>query len=237
MNTDDPNGDLGKAYFEALKACHNRNIILTGREPQTKCICKADSIRLKRESCAVCIAEKFLQEASRLLLPRQLHDLIGFLTQQNIPALDTADLQSLKNAKMKEFYLAETAASGQDERRLADSSGPEDAELGIILQVQSEDDVIGAFWDTRSATIGLIDEKGVNPELHLGMTGIGGQMILSMSLGTQAALRRNGDGKFALFMTNFRLIFSICYHCLSSSLAPALFEKVSGKYLAQTLSR
>ncbi|KAJ4151359.1 hypothetical protein LMH87_012063 [Akanthomyces muscarius] len=215
MNTDDPNGDLGKACFEALKACHNRNIILTG----------------------LCIAEKFLQEASRLLLPRQLHDLIGFLTQQDIPALDTADLQSLKNAKMKEFYLAETAASGQDERRLADSSGPEDAELGIILHVQSEDDVIGAFWDTRSATIGLIDEKGVNPELHLGMTGIGGQMILSMSLGTQAALRRNGDGKFALFMTNFRLIFSICYHCLSSSLAPAVFEKVSGKYLAQTLSR
>lgn len=83
-------------------------------------------------------------------------------------APDAGHLKILKGEKLREFYAAETRTSGESDARLADSSGPENALLGIILHVQSEDDTIGEFWDMRSATIGLIEEKGIDPDFAFG---------------------------------------------------------------------
>jgi hypothetical protein len=54
--------------------------------------------------------------------------------------------------------------SGEGRDRLASPEGPEDADLGIILHLQSEEDAIGNFWDPRSATIRLLEEKGISDE-------------------------------------------------------------------------
>jgi hypothetical protein len=61
-----------------------------------------------------------------------------------------------------EFYSAEVEISGSDRTRLAAPGSPPVAALGLILHVQSEDDTIEKFWDPRSATMNLLEEKGIS---------------------------------------------------------------------------
>jgi hypothetical protein len=70
--------------------------------------------------------------------------------------------------KLQDFYSAEVRISGEDRDRLARPGGQPDADLGLILHVQSEDDVIDDFWDSRSATINLLQEKGLNKNFAFG---------------------------------------------------------------------
>lgn len=48
-----------------------------------------------------------------------------------------------------EFHSKEIEASGERQDRLARPAGPEDADLGLILHIQSEDDSIGAMWNSK----------------------------------------------------------------------------------------
>ena len=59
-------------------------------------------------------------------------------------------------------------ASSESHDRLASSGCPEDADLGFILHIQSEDEAIEAFWDSRSATIRLLQDKGIRGDFVFG---------------------------------------------------------------------
>jgi hypothetical protein len=47
--------------------------------------------------------------------------------------------------RLESFYSNETIESGQTRDRLTIPGGPPDADLGLILHVQSEEDTIGPF--------------------------------------------------------------------------------------------
>jgi hypothetical protein len=49
---------------------------------------------------------------------------------------------------------------GETRERLASPGAPPDADLRIILRIQSEEDVIGSFWDPRRVALRLLEEKG-----------------------------------------------------------------------------
>jgi len=69
---------------------------------------------------------------------------------------------------LERFYSTEVQLSGEGRERLANPAGPEDADLGVILHVQSEDDTIDSFWDPRSATMRLLKDKGVEGSFCFG---------------------------------------------------------------------
>jgi hypothetical protein len=70
-------------------------------------------------------------------------------------------LEQFLARKLEQFHSTEVEISGEGRDRLARPGGPADANLGLILHVQSEDDVLGGFWNSRSATISLLHEKGI----------------------------------------------------------------------------
>jgi hypothetical protein len=51
---------------------------------------------------------------------------------------------------------------------MAAPSGPEDAELGIIMHYQSKERHIGSFWDYESPTIQALTAKGLSSEFVYG---------------------------------------------------------------------
>lgn len=59
--------------------------------------------------------------------------------------------------------------SCQSRDRLAAPGGPPDVDLGLILHIQSEEDTIGPFWDPRSVTIKLLEEKGLSGDFCFGL--------------------------------------------------------------------
>jgi len=79
----------------------------------------------------------------------------------------TGVLQELTE-RLENFYSTEVQVSGKGCDKLASPGGPADADLGIILHLQSEEDAIGNFWDPRSATIRLLEEKGISDEFTFG---------------------------------------------------------------------
>jgi len=121
------------------------------------------------------IAQRFATEAAKRLSQEQFRQLLQFLRYPTrVEIQNKESLEQVLAHKLQDFYSAEVRISGEGRDRLARPGGPPDADLGLILHVQSEDDVIGEFWDPRSATINLLQEKGVNKNfLHLAMTSIG----------------------------------------------------------------
>jgi len=77
-------------------------------------------------------------------------------------------LEQILEHKLQDFYSTEVRISGESRDRLARPGGPPDADLGLILHVQCEDDAIGEFWDPQSATINLLQEKGINGSFAFG---------------------------------------------------------------------
>ena len=70
-------------------------------------------------------------------------------------------LKQLLARKLEQFHATEVELSGEGRDRLARPGSPADTNLGLILHVQSEDDVLDRFWDSRSVTISLLYEKGI----------------------------------------------------------------------------
>lgn len=54
-------------------------------------------------------------------------------------------LEQLLARKFEQFQSTEVEISSEGRNRLARPSGPADAYLGLILHVQSEDDILGGF--------------------------------------------------------------------------------------------
>ena len=115
------------------------------------------------------IASLFAQEATRNLSQDELAQLLEFLRAPKASWSHTSEqLNQELTERLEDFYSTEVQVSGQGRNRLTSPGGPEDADLGLILHLQSEDDVVGDFWDPRSATIRLLEEKGVSGEFAFG---------------------------------------------------------------------
>ena len=114
--------------------------------------------------------------------------------------------------------------SGQGGDRLARPGGPEGANLGIFLHLQSEKDAIGNFWDPRSATIRLLEKKGITDEFT---SGYDWHWRAEETFHSRPpALRSDGAKVSGLSVVKCPLIFWKSYHCPSSSLDPAAPEKI-----------
>ena len=100
------------------------------------------------------IAGIFAQEATRNLSQDELAQLCEFLNAPKAGWRQTREQLNQKlTERLEDFYSTEVQVSGQARDRLASLGGPEDADLGLILYLQSEEDIIGNFWDPRSARI------------------------------------------------------------------------------------
>ncbi|MCJ1388950.1 hypothetical protein MMC18_001801 [Xylographa bjoerkii] len=112
---------------------------------------------------ALQIAQQFAAKAANRPLHQQFHQLLQFLRGPAHGKVQTMEfLEQLLARKLEQFHSTEVGISGEGRDRLARPGGPADANLGLVLHVQSEDDVLGGFWDSRSATISLLHEKGIH---------------------------------------------------------------------------
>lgn len=148
--------------FQALVRCHEYH---TRRNAATQA---AGDLRMD-DMFRPRIAGIFAQEATRNLSQDELAQLCEFLNAPKAGWRQTREQLNQKlTERLEDFYSTEVQVSGQARDRLASPGGPEDADLGLILHLQSEEDVIGNFWDPRSATIRLLEEKGVRDEFTFG---------------------------------------------------------------------
>ena len=128
------------------------------------------------------IAGIFAQEATRNLSQDELAQLCEFL---NAPKAGWSQTREQLNQKLTErledFYSTEVQVSGQARDRLASPGGPEDADLGLILHIQSEEDVIGNFGilEVQQSDYSRRRESGTSSLSD--MTGIGEQKKHSMA--------------------------------------------------------
>ncbi|KAI9870338.1 MAG: hypothetical protein M1830_004363 [Pleopsidium flavum] len=119
--------------------------------------------------CALQIAQQFAAKAANCLSQQQFHQLLQFLRDPAHGKVQNMESsEQLLARKLEQFHATEVDISGEGRDRLARPGGPADANLGLILHVQSEDDVLGGFWDSRSATISLLHEKGIHETFVFG---------------------------------------------------------------------
>jgi hypothetical protein len=119
--------------------------------------------------CALQIAQQFAAKAANRLSQHQFHQLLQFLRGPAHGKVQNMELlEQFLARKLEQFHSTEVEISGEGRDRLARPGGPADANLGLILHVQCEDDVLGGFWDSRSATISLLHEKGIHETFTFG---------------------------------------------------------------------
>lgn len=112
------------------------------------------------------IACQFAESAAHALDANEVEYLIDFLQKPRL--VGQRPSRQLIRAKLDAFFEAEIAISREPRDRLANPSGPEDAELGIILHCQTMKGHVGEFWNPDSRTIQLLSAKGLSPEFIYG---------------------------------------------------------------------
>ncbi|KIX01560.1 uncharacterized protein Z518_09286 [Rhinocladiella mackenziei CBS 650.93] len=150
--------------FRALVDCHTSNACrhLGNPQPESQSVERIlDSGISNGSHLSVSgVAQRFAQEATRCLSQDDFIQLLTFLNNPRAGWRKTAEqLQKSLTERLENFYSDEMIESGQNRDRLAAPDGPPDADLGLILHIQSEEDTIGPFWDPRSVTIRLLEEK------------------------------------------------------------------------------
>jgi len=114
-------------------------------------------------------SQRFAAKAANRLSQKQFHQLLQSLSGPAHGKVQNMELlEQLLARKLEQFHSTEVGISGEGRDRLARPGGPADANLGLILHVQSEDDVLGGFWDSRSATISLLLGKGIHETFAFG---------------------------------------------------------------------
>lgn len=114
------------------------------------------------------VAQRFAQEADRYLSLDEFIQLLTFLKNLKAGSRKTKELHKSLTERLESFYSNETIESGQNRDRLAIPGDPPDADLGLILHIQSEEDAFGPFWDPRSVTTRLLEEKGLSGDFCFG---------------------------------------------------------------------
>jgi hypothetical protein len=117
---------------------------------------------LDTEFLPLSIAQRLATEAANEFDSREIQALIRFLQQPHKP--DREALQKIIAAKIEKFTAAELAQSGESEQRIGAPSGPVDAEIGLIMHLQTKKGPVGEFWDNESPSIHLLASKGFSPD-------------------------------------------------------------------------
>ena len=112
------------------------------------------------------VASRFAKSAATQLQDHELSALTAFFRKTHHHA--KPNVKQLLRENLQEFYQAEMLLSGQDQSRLTAPSGAEDAKLGLILHIQSRDGCVPPFWDPSSATIQMLEGKGLNDQMLFG---------------------------------------------------------------------
>ena len=109
------------------------------------------------------IARKFAQEATKNLSQSELTQLLEFLQNphaaRNYPKEET---QTKLTKAIESFHENEPKISGEPADGLSFPGGPEEADLGIILHLKTGKHASNHFWDPKSVSISLLEEKGIN---------------------------------------------------------------------------
>jgi hypothetical protein len=112
------------------------------------------------------IASLFAEEAEKSLTIAEFKDLLQFLNKRT--SYDAQQFHQLVVEKLDAFYIAEVQESNEPRNRLAAPSGPENADLGLIMHCQSKEGEIGPFWDLESPSIQSLAQKGLGVEFMFG---------------------------------------------------------------------
>lgn len=113
------------------------------------------------------VAHLFAEKAKQTLHTTDFEKLQDFLCTPP----ETCNLEDLHRQvleKCRTFYAAELLESGEPWDRLAAPSGPENAQLGLVMHCQSQEGGIGEFWDIESRSIQTLAEKGLNHKFMFG---------------------------------------------------------------------
>lgn len=115
------------------------------------------------------IARKFAEQAANLLPQEEFTQLLKFLEPPKA-VFDGVlqQLQSKVTAALEEFYFNEIVISGHDREGLGRPCGPQDADLSMVLHLETKDLDFGNFFDLNNATIGLLHDKGLRSEFAFG---------------------------------------------------------------------
>lgn len=118
------------------------------------------------------VVHQFAAAAASSLSHHEIAHLVQFLqsaaSRSQASKLQQEDLSNQLSSLLQQFRDEEIKASGDNETRLAQPGGSPDADLGLVLHIQSEDDQIEGFWDKRSATISLLQDKGLSQSFTFG---------------------------------------------------------------------
>ncbi|RAK99169.1 uncharacterized protein BO80DRAFT_478634 [Aspergillus ibericus CBS 121593] len=160
-----------RACFEALVQCHMRysRLNATPVEIPQETEVQGAMAETTGDLSELIIAMKFSLEAARTLSLEEFSQLLVFLGD---PRAGSKYPQGLLQAKLtqrlQEFYLIEQQMSGLPSNELSIPGGPVDADLGIALHLATGRDISRDFWDPRSASISLLQEKGMSDRFTFG---------------------------------------------------------------------
>lgn len=139
------------------------------------CISKADNTLISNVS-GKHMADLFADAALEELTTEECYQLIAFLhvSDASSPIL-REQLQQQVDDRIQCFYKKETSKSGWGKESFGKPSGREDAELIVILHLQTRKPdpdpwyaFIRDFWDTTSFTIKALEVKGFNTDILFG---------------------------------------------------------------------
>ena len=160
------------------------------------------------------IAARFADEAYKTLKQDELEQLRDLLIMDPGHVSPRDKLHKSVARRLQMFYEAEMQVSGEDRNRLACPSGPEDADLGlIVMHCQSKDGEVGPFWDMTNASIQALTAKGLSEEFTFCYDW---HWRAERSPSVEVYVQRNPGGGLSRFYTTiFLTIFWPCFHSLS----------------------
>lgn len=152
--------------LQALVRCHEQFSTENNQEKDIPCD-EEERTGPVDEFSGPHIARRFAEEAAKVLTKEELDQLTRFLTSPKARNHAPTQIKSLAQA-VQTFYEAEPRISGLSAERLTIPGGPEDADFCIILHLATGRYIPREFWNTRSATISLLEEKGINEKVAFG---------------------------------------------------------------------
>ncbi|KAF2229013.1 hypothetical protein EV356DRAFT_537618 [Viridothelium virens] len=177
------------------------------------------------------MAKIFADRGCQLLTSEELEHLVPFLySTRKSSSKSYEELHEQIESRIKHFYIEETMTSGLELGRLEKPSGNFDAELIVILHMQTrksterlERDSPSPFWDPASFTIKLLESKGLSPNFMFGY---------DIHWRAEPRLSKNGICSSSIWTTKVKRLHDELSSWMFASL-PAHFALVGGSCTQQ----
>ncbi|OJZ91757.1 hypothetical protein ASPFODRAFT_27617 [Aspergillus luchuensis CBS 106.47] len=159
------------ACFNALVQCHVR--YSTINDTPVEVPLETEFYSTEKETIddlrGIPIAKRFSLEAVRALSSDEIDKLLIFLRNpQASMTYSQEQMQAKLMQRLEEFYSMDQQLSHQNCDGLSIPGGPVTADLGIALHLATGRDISRNFWDKRSASISLLQEKGISEQFAFG---------------------------------------------------------------------